>query len=196
MQARQTFHVGTGNIDDKEIDELVQHRESVIVIPADLFLGFGSRILGDIGGDDDLRTVCLEIPDGLKDTFVVDTHAVDERLILGQPEKAGFRVAGLRLRSQGTDFNESETEMRELIVGIRILVQSAGQTDRIGEPDPEDFPFQGGIVPFVKETDQVAGERKLPEQPEATHRQLMGKFRIEPEQDRSDEEFVHVRGCL
>ena len=77
------------------------------------------------------------MPDGVLDTFVVDSHPVDDRIVLRKPEQSRLRIARLGLRSQRADFDEREPEPRQLIVTLSIFVQTGGQSDRRRKIDAE-----------------------------------------------------------
>ena len=76
------------------------------------------------------------------DSFVVDSHAIDYSSVLRESEQPWLRVARLRLRSKGSYFHETETEIGQGIIYFCILVHTSGKTDRVGELDSEDFLFQ------------------------------------------------------
>ena len=78
----------------------------------------------------------------VSDTLVVDTHTVYDGLVLYDAEESRLGVSGLRLGSQGADFNETEAEIGQFVVMFSVLVKPPGQSDRIPESDAENFPFQ------------------------------------------------------
>jgi len=57
--------------------------------------------------------------------------------VFRQAEQARLRIAGLRARGDGADFDEAETQREQCIDVLAILVQAGGQADRIGEGQPE-----------------------------------------------------------
>ncbi len=58
--------------------------------------------------------------------------------ILGEPEQARLRVAGLRARGERADLDETEAEAEHLAEDLGILVESCGEADRIGEGESGD----------------------------------------------------------
>ena len=78
--------------------------------------------------------------DRVLDAFVVDPHPVYDSVVLREPEQSRLGIARLSLRSQGTDLDERESEPRQLVVKLSVLVQTGGQTDGRREIDPEHIP--------------------------------------------------------
>src|SRR5690606_27016183 len=54
--------------------------------------------------------------------LIVETEAVDDRLIFFQTEDAGFWVSGLRARGQGAHLRKSEPEPQERVSDLSVLV--------------------------------------------------------------------------
>ena len=71
--------------------------------------------------------------------MVVETHAVDDGLLLGQAEQARLRIAVLRPGCNGADFDEAETECGQRIDVFAVFVQSGGQPYRIGQLQAHQF---------------------------------------------------------
>ena len=57
-------------------------------------------------------------------------------LACGKRNRRGLRVARLRQRGDGADLDEAETERRQPVYAVSILVESGGEADRIGKGEP------------------------------------------------------------
>jgi len=68
--------------------------------------------------------------------MVIETHAIDDRLGLGQAKYPWLGVAWLRARRHGSHFDETEAQLRHSANGFAVLVQPCCQADRIGEIEP------------------------------------------------------------
>src|SRR5690606_39928285 len=68
---------------------------------------------------------------------------VDDRLVARKSEHARLRVSGLRARSGGTDFDETEAEGGQRVDVRAVLVQSGGEPDRVVEAQAEAVDGQG-----------------------------------------------------
>ena len=96
----------------------------------------------------------LYMGDGVLDSFVVDSHPVDDGLVLGQAEQPGTGIAVLRLGGQGTHFHEGEAEIGQLVEEFGVLVQSGSQSHGGREVESEELAAERrGIIP-VQQADQ------------------------------------------
>ena len=68
-----------------------------------------------------------DAPGGDRGSVVVEPHAVDDGLVVGQPEQAGLRVTGLGTRGDGADLGESKTQPAPGPHGPAVLVVSGRQ---------------------------------------------------------------------
>ena len=69
---------------------------------------------------------------------VVETHAVDDRPVLHQPEQPRLRIARLRPRRDRPDLDEAEAETEHLFRYFGILVEARGEPDGRGELETGD----------------------------------------------------------
>ena len=76
--------------------------------------------------------------DRVVDSFVVDTHPVDDGVVLREPEQSRLGIAWLGFRTEGADLDERESEPRQLIVMLTVLVQTGGKAYRRREVYPEE----------------------------------------------------------
>lgn len=84
--------------------------------------------------------------DCIPDSFVVDPHPVDDRVVLRKPEQAGLRVAGLWLRCKGPDLYEREPEPRQFIVEFSVLSRPAASPTGAGKSMPKTFLDRDGVL--------------------------------------------------
>src|SRR5690349_21030571 len=76
--------------------------------------------------------------------FVVETGAVDERVILRESKQTRPRISRLRMQRDGARFDEAETECGESLKRDAVFVEAGCKSDRVGEGDPE--PIDSGLV--------------------------------------------------
>ena len=67
---------------------------------------------------------------------------VHQRPVLGEPEQARLRVAGLCEGRDGTQFGEAEAQRRPEVRCDSVLVETGRESDRMGETQPEDPAFE------------------------------------------------------
>ena len=67
---------------------------------------------------------------------IVETHAVDDGLVLGQPEQARPGIALLRTRGQRPHLDEAEAHRQHLLGNLGVLVEASGEPDRGREIEP------------------------------------------------------------
>src|SRR5262245_44308456 len=70
-------------------------------------------------------------------SLVIEAEAVYDGLIALEPEKARFWISRLRPRRDGTDLDEAKAEAQQGIRYLRVLVETGGKTDRVGELESE-----------------------------------------------------------
>ncbi len=106
---------------------------------------------------------------------IVEAHAVDHRLRLGQAEHAWARVAGLRSRGDGAHLQKPKAQAGQRIDVGAVLVQAGGQPDAVGErkshqPDRRRFRY--------------AVRKQPPAGIEQREGEVVGGLGVEPEQRR------------
>ena len=190
LKACETDYVRAWNVNYEHVYEVVQERKSGLVILCHLF-ALRRWIRGYIARDYDSRMIAVYIPDCLGDPVVIDSHAVNDGLVLDNAEKTRLRIPRLWFCCQWSYLHESETEIRQFVIDLSILVQSACQSYRIWKFDSEYFSFEIGVFPFIYQPNDVARKRDPSENFQSVQCQVVGNFRIELEQYRSNECFVH-----
>src|SRR5690606_32550006 len=73
---------------------------------------------------------------GSRVTLIVETEAVDHRLIFGQPEDTRLGIARLRQRRDRADLGEAEAEPEQSVRHFGVLVIAGRHAERIGEVEP------------------------------------------------------------
>ena len=116
------------------------------------------------------------------DTLVIDTHPVDNGLILSQTETSGFWIPLLLPRGQGTYFNETETKVGYSVECVSVLVESCRQADRVGELDSKHLPFQNRFSVVVEQPYQIRNNWNLIQQLDSGYSKVVDLFRLPEKQ--------------
>ena len=111
-------------------------------------------------------------------TVIVETHAVDDGLVPLQAEQPRPRIADLRARRHGADFDKAEAEPQQRVRRLRALVEAGGHADRIGKVQAEGANRKFWIIRLLPRRRQ---------QPQALDCHAMRVFRIEPAEQRQRE---------
>ena len=131
----QILGVGRGDIDGDIAGVSIDLAQADQVVARRL-LDRGVEILADVDAEDAFEFCALYVFDERIHAEVVEAHAVDDGLCLGQAEHARLGVARLRPRRDSADLDEAETQRRQRIYVCAILVQPGGQSERIGKGQP------------------------------------------------------------
>ncbi len=75
----------------------------------------------------------LNVFDEALNAVIVEPHAIDDGLFFNQAKHARPRVARLRARGDGANFDEAKTECDESVDVIAVFIQARREADRIGE---------------------------------------------------------------
>ena len=95
-----------------------------------------------------------------------------------EPEQPRPRIAGLRQRRDGADFDEAEAETQQSIGHFGVLVEARSNADRVGKIESERPQRQ----PLV-----IARRRRQRGEFQHFDRQPVGVFRVERVQERPGE---------
>src|SRR5437867_5779808 len=143
LQLAEVRSIGRADVDDEEVGMWLQHPEGVSVI-------FGCLVQrGDFGfaeiNADRMAGPAVEsapMSELLGDGFgsgIVETHAVDDRLIGWHTKKAWLGIAGLRMPGDAAQLGEAETERGPNGYGVGIFVHASSQAERIWEFEAKQF---------------------------------------------------------
>jgi hypothetical protein len=80
--------------------------------------------------------------DSILHAFIIDAESIDDCLVCRHSEASRLRISILRLRGKGTDLDESEAEVRHVVVEFTVFIQSAGQSYRVRKGYAEYFLFK------------------------------------------------------
>ncbi|PHK14065.1 hypothetical protein VF12_41085, partial [Nostoc linckia z15] len=125
-------------------------------------------------------------------------HAVDEGIVFAQPEKPALRVSFLWFWSKRTNFDKPESAICKFAVQGGVFIKACGKSNRIFEPEPENFPFQTWVVYFIHIPYQGACSRYAVNKADGIKSKMVYFFRIKPKKQWPDKRFVHsccVVGC-
>jgi hypothetical protein len=69
--------------------------------------------------------------------FAVEAQAIDQALVGHQPKQARARIAGLRQRGNGADFDKAEAQAQQRIGDLAVLVKACRHAERVGKVETE-----------------------------------------------------------
>ena len=95
------------------------------------------RVLANIDAELALKLALRYLLHQMINTFVVESHAIDQGCVLWQSEEARARVASLRAGRDRANFDVTETKGTECVHVVRILVEAGCKSDAIAEFEPE-----------------------------------------------------------
>ena len=89
------------------------------------------EVLADADAADAAVAAAREPRHQMIDALVVESHAIDQRAAARRSEHARFRIAGLRPRRHGAEFDVAEAERPERVEIVAVLVESRGESQRV-----------------------------------------------------------------
>src|SRR5690606_37685940 len=105
----------------------------------DCILYRSNGIFADINAQNSGITAFADLREQMVNTFVVKTHAIDNRLLFGYAKQARAGITRLRPGRHSSYFDKAETQAAKRIKIIAVFIQPCGQTDRIAEAQSHDF---------------------------------------------------------
>ncbi len=152
-----------------------------VEVPADVKAEYAPALRPEAGARD--------VGEKALDAIVVEAEAVNEGFGLRQPEQAWRRIARLRSRRHGAAFDEAEAQAGQAVDVARILVQSRGETDTIGEAKPHrlDRRRRRARSDALRDPERCRGI-------EAGQCGIVRDLRIEREEQRTEERVEHAQG--
>ena len=141
-------------------------------------------VFPDVEADDSMKRFRrADVLDADVDAWIVEAHAVDDRLLLDQAEQPGFRVSRLRTRGDRAHFNAAEAQAAERVDRVSFLVQASGEADSVRKFQAHDFHRRAKFVIRRNEAQQTG----LFGDPQGAHTDMVGDFRIQAEQQGTGE---------
>ena len=192
LQFGEVLHVRAGDVQDKEIHEIIEYRKGFLIVLVSDFIWRGG-IFGDAG--------CHPAPDGLvldkmvgriAGALVVYAHTVDYGLVLGQSEAAGLGVAVLRLWREGAYFYEREAEIGQVVVHIAVLVETCSKADGVLEGNSEQLALESLGVRGIDPAKYSTAHRYAPAEFQQVHRHPVNLLGLDEEEDGA-EQLIHTR---
>ena len=132
LQIPQARRVGRGNVDREIARHIRKRSDARYVIGAAI-----KRVL--VGADVDANnalwasTFAQAVMHHLV-PLAVEAEAVDDRLVLHQPEQARTRIARLGRRRHGADFHKAESKPQQGARHVCAFVKASRHADGIGKP--------------------------------------------------------------
>ena len=142
LQVAQARRVRRADVEHDVISEFVQAPKRIKVILDGVFERSGFRF-ADVDADGDSRPAPArpQFRQTLRDDIgavIVEAEAIDERLLHGITKDSRPRISRLRLRGDGADFDETETERFPRGERDAVLVEAGRETDWIRKVQAED----------------------------------------------------------
>ena len=128
MQGAQVFGIGRRNVDGDVAGVVVDFGQTGEVVIHGIF-NRGGGIFTNVNAQDALEFGAFDIGNQRIDAVVIETHAVDDGLVLRQAEQTWLGIAVLWTWGDGANFDETKTQSRQCIDVFAILVQTCGQAN-------------------------------------------------------------------
>jgi len=121
---------------------------------------------------------------------IIKAHSVNNGLVLRKAEQSRLVVAGLGQRSEGTYFDESETEAVEFVDQSCVFIEACRQAHRVFEGDATDGGGQCIVAGAINRPKQRGATGYLAEKAKGGKGEVVDSFRVEQEENRADEKTV------
>ncbi len=121
-------------------------------------------------------------------TVVVEAHPVDDRLVGGQPEEARARIPRLWPRRHRAHLDEAEAEAEQRIDRLPVLVETGGETDRVGQAKTTDR----GLKAWMGDP----GRRRHQTRAQGADGEPVRPFGLDVPQQRGDDGVIVGHRCL
>ena len=184
LHLAQPGRVGRGDVDRDVIGVRIDRTQRGEVIVHGVFQR-RVLVLANVDADQAGALPLVFVVQELRETDVVEAHAVDDGALRRQAEQPRFWVARLRARRDRAELQESETEIREYRCEVGVLVEAGGEADRIGKRDAHDRERQRGDAP----AQQPAATREPVQCTQQGENEMMAALRIQPEQQLSEQGY-------
>ena len=134
LQRAQPRCVRRGNI-DRDIGGVLIHFFQANQVVLGGILHRRIKVLTDIDTQHAVEFGFFHLLNQVVHPFVVEAHAVDDGATFRDTEQTRLRVAWLRARGNGTNFDKAKPQTSESVDIIAVLIQPCCQTNRIRKLD-------------------------------------------------------------
>ncbi|MNR15766.1 hypothetical protein D3C85_1323220 [compost metagenome] len=143
LQGAKARRIGRGDVDGEIVGQTRQTAQTGDIVGR---LVVGILVGPQIGADRGAFGAVGQTRRERLQPLVVEAHAVDDGPVFGQTEQARLGVAGLRARRDRAAFHGAEAEPRQAVQRLAVLVQTGGQTDRVGHLQSRDTGLQDRVI--------------------------------------------------
>ena len=179
LKLAQSGRIGGRQVDRHVIGVGVHLAQAEQVVLMGL-LQRGVLVFANIDTHRDTGAVCAQAADQGFYPLIVESHAVDQRLLVFQPEQAGGRIARLGPWCDCAHLHKTEAETGEGGKAGAVLVKACGHTDRVRKIESHDpHRHLGGRTPRgTQQTQLLPGSQQ-------TQTERVRRFRIKTKQQRT-----------
>lgn len=133
---------------------------------------WGGFVFTDIDAEDSCVDVIAKVFDALGDTWVIESHSIDDGLVIDEAKEARTWVAALGDGGEGANFDMTEAVGGKGIDTICFLIETGGEADAVWEAEPH------GVDGFLVSRGRVwIEDAKVGAESEAAHSGVVGTFR-------------------
>ena len=103
-------------------------------------------VCADVDSDDPNLSASSKVARCRFHSFIVESHAVDDRAVLRQPEEARTNISVLRKRCDGAALHKAKAQLQHCVGDFSILVETGCEPNRIGKISAEHIDSQSCIA--------------------------------------------------
>src|SRR5574337_292668 len=186
LELAEVLGVGRGDVDRDVAGQGIDLFEASQVVVGGALDG-SVEVLADVDAQHAVVAGGADVGDQGIDAVVVEAHAVDDALYLGQPEQAGPRIAGLRAGGDGADLQKTEAQPGQAVDGLAVLVQAGSQAHPVREAHTHHLHRPG--------LERFSGGQQAAGQVQAGEGGVVGVLGVETE-EQGAHKFVEHRAIL
>ena len=154
LQVAQSGRIRRRYIDGDIVGSAVNLFKSNAVIGQCLIDRRG-QVFADIDAKHKIARGVADILQQPVDAIVIETHAVDQALLLVQPENTRQGIAWLRPGSDAAHFDKAKAEPGQAVEIVRVLVQAGSETDTVGKVEAHDADRAVDASPWNQRVQQL-----------------------------------------
>ena len=137
----------------------------------------------------------LKLFHGIKNTFIVKPHAVDNRLVIPQTEQPFFGISWLRLGCHRSYFHKAKAKIGKFVVQFGILIKTGGKTHRIFEFYSKYLTLQSAVV-YDKYFSEQPAQSQYGKEFDGPKRKVVNGLGVKQKKYRANQVFVHSNRIL